>query len=150
MRFLGEVNHAVQAVPEALLHFRIFKRQLISIYRNQFDLFKLYTVSQSAREDLIWWANLKGFSCTMSLLEPQAQTVVESDASRTVWGSIREGVLSNGIWSKEVTVSYHINELEMLSGENEPQNKRESCSGKMRQSNSRALSQESRLNQESY
>ena len=72
MRFLGKVNHAVQAVPEAHLHFRIFQRQLISIYRNQFDLFKLYTVSGMAREDLIWWANLKESSCTMSLLEPQA------------------------------------------------------------------------------
>ena len=71
-----------------------------------------------AREDLIWWANLKESSCTMSLLEPQAQTVVESDASRTGWGAIHEGVPSSGIWSREVTVSHHINELEMLAGEN--------------------------------
>ena len=108
MRFLGKVNHAVQAVPEALLHFRIFQRQLISIYRNQFDLFKLYTVSEMPKEDLIWCANLKESSCTMSLLEPQAQTVVESDASRTGWGAIHEGVLSSGIWRKEVSVSHHM------------------------------------------
>ena len=118
MRFLGKVNHAVQAVPEARLHFRIFQRQLISIYRNQFDLFKLYTVSDMAREDLIWWANLKESSCTMSLLGPQEQTVVESDASPTGWGAIHEGVPSSGIWSREVTVSHHINELEMLAVEN--------------------------------
>ena len=81
----------------------------------------------------------------MSLLEPQSQTVVECNASHTGRGSIHEGVPSSGIWSKEVTVSHHINELEMLSrGECTslllPQNTRESCSGKMRQVNTRALS----------
>ena len=60
----------------------------------------------------------KRTSCTMSLLEPQAQTVVESDASRAGWDAIHEGVPSSGIWSREVTVSHHINELEMLAGEN--------------------------------
>ena len=52
------------------------------------------------------------------LLEPQAQTVVDSNASRTGWGTIHLRVPSSGIYSKEVTVSHHINELEMLAGEN--------------------------------
>ena len=65
------------------------------MYRNQFDIFKLCTVSEGAGEDLVWWANLNKSSCTMSLLEPQAQTVLESDAPRTGWGVIHEGVPSS-------------------------------------------------------
>ena len=86
--------------------------------QNQLDLSWLYRVSESAREDLIWWANLKESSCTKSLFEPQTQTVVESKASRIRWGTIHEGVSSSGICSKEVTVPHHINEQEMLAGEN--------------------------------
>ena len=109
----------LQPIPEARRDFRIFFPVPIDSHlEKSVDLFQLYTVSECQKGPYLV-GKPKESSYTMPFFEP---TVVESKAShkasRIKWGTIHEGEPLSGIWSKEVTVPHHIDELEMLAGEN--------------------------------
>ena len=63
-------------------------------------------------------SNLSGLSeaSTLSLIQKQAQIVIQSDASLTGWGAVWDGVSTGGSWSPQEQ-TLHINYLELLAME---------------------------------
>ena len=48
------------------------------------------------------------------VLQPQAQVLIQTNASKKSWGAVRRGISTGGQWSKKEQ-DLHINQLELLA-----------------------------------
>ena len=72
------------------------------------------TLNSSGKLELLWWVQNAKLCNGRCLAQPKAQMVVQTDASKTDWGTSCQGLTTRGIWSKQER-SLQINVLELLA-----------------------------------
>ena len=114
-QLIGKLTSSIQAIFPAPLHYRSLqhlKHQALAQGKG-FDA--TIALSSEAREELHWWsAHLDAWN-GRELLHSPPDLVMETDASRKGWGSVCQGVKTEGLWS-QMERTLHINCLELLAG----------------------------------
>ena len=114
-QLIGKLTASIQAIFPAPLHYRHLqhlKHQALAL-RKGYDA--TIALSIEAREELRWWlAHLSAWN-GRALLHPSPDLVIETDASRSGWGAVCQGVQTGELWS-QMEQRLHINCLELLAG----------------------------------
>ena len=100
------------AVWTAPLHYRALQDLKIRSLRQHPHYQGTVSLSEEAQADLQWWHSELPSHCSTSMLKPEASIVIESDASKSGWGAVCQGVPTGGRWTLEET-KFHINYLEL-------------------------------------
>ena len=114
-RLLGKMNAVTKAVAMAPLFYRHLQAELQAALNKFCQNYgaRLY-LSSLAREELQWWTTHLTNWNGRSLIAKKPNVSLETDASRTGWGAVCEGVRTGGPWSKQEQ-KLHINCLELLA-----------------------------------
>lgn len=114
-QLIGTLTASIQAIFPAPLHYRHLqnlKHQALS-QRKGYD--SRTALSREAREEIQWWlVHLEAWN-GRAILPPSPDLVIETDASRSGWGAVCQGVRTGGLWS-QMESKMHINCLELLAG----------------------------------
>ena len=114
-QLIGKLTASIQAIFPGPLHYRHLqhlKHQALA-QRRSYD--STTPLSNEAKEELRWWlAHLNAWN-GRALLHPPPDIVIETDASRTGWGAVCQGVQTGGLWS-QMERKLYINCLELLAG----------------------------------
>ena len=114
-QLIGKLTASIQAVFPAPLHYRHLqnlKHKALARF-GHFDA--TIALSVEAKDKLRWWlAHLNAWN-GRALLRPSPDVIIETDASRTGWGAVCQGVTTGGLWS-QMEQKLHINCLELLAG----------------------------------
>ena len=112
---IGKLTASVQAILPAPLHYRHLQNPKHKALV-QFGYFDATTpLSTEAKDELQWWpAHLNAWS-GRALLRPSPDVIIETDASRSGWRAVCQGVTTWGVWP-QMEKKLHINCLELLVG----------------------------------
>ena len=110
---IGLLSSMISAVTVAPLHYRALQRLRHRILSNSHGDYDQQThISEEAEVDLHWWVeNLQG-SNGRSVVQPSADMVLTTDASKSGWGATDQSVSTGGMWTREERTA-HINYLEL-------------------------------------
>ena len=72
------------------------------------------TLNAMAKEELASWIKNLELSNGRAIIQPPSQILMQTDASKTGWGAVYQGIRTRGLWSKKDR-EYHINLLELLA-----------------------------------
>lgn len=111
---LGNFTWAIPTIPFAQSHYRSMQRFYITESQKALgDLNVKCVLSVGSRSDLQWWvANLEEAN-GKEFFPKIADMEIYSDASRSGWGAICDGVTTRGPWTTDQS-AMHINCLELL------------------------------------
>ena len=114
-RVLGKMNAATRAISVAPLFYRHLQAQLQSVLNCSNQNYNTrILLSEDAREELQWWTTHFTNWNGRSLIAKKPNITLETDASRTGWGAVCQGVRTGGPWSRKEK-ELHINCLELLA-----------------------------------
>ena len=112
---IGTLVATKPAIPLAPLHFRSLQDLKVQTLRcHKASYHTTVHLSQEAQRDLQWWATQLPTHCSNSIVKTEASVVIESDASKSGWGAICQGVSTGGKWTAGEAAS-HINYLELTA-----------------------------------
>jgi hypothetical protein len=111
---LGNFTWAIPTIPFAQSHYRSMQRFYINESQKALgDLSVKCVFSVGARSDLEWWvANLEEAN-GKEFFPKIADIEIFSDASRSGWGAVCDGITTRGPWTTDQS-TLHINCLELL------------------------------------
>ena len=114
-QLIGKLTASIQAIFPAPLHYwhlQNLKHKTLARF-GHFDA--TTALSTEAKDELQWWlAHLNAWN-GRALLRPSPDVIIETDASRSGWGAVCQGVTTGGLWS-QMEKKLHINCLELLAG----------------------------------
>ena len=109
---IGTLVATKPAVWTGSLHYRALQDLKIrSLWQHPSDQTAM-NLSEEARADLQWWFSDLSSTCSATMVKPEASIVIESDASKSGWGAVCQGVATGGRWTSE-EAGLHINLLEL-------------------------------------
>ena len=108
------MNAATQAIPMAPLYYRNLQTCLREALQEEQDYSSTTVLKKEAREELEWWRDHFTRWNGRSLIAHNSSLTIETDASKTGWGAVCNGVRTGGPWSPEER-TMHINCLELLA-----------------------------------
>ena len=77
------------------LHYRALQDLKIqSLWQHLSDQTTL-SLSEEAQADLQWWLSDLSSNCSATIVKPEASIVIETDASKSGWGAVCQGVYRN-------------------------------------------------------
>ena len=113
----GQLVATAKAVMPAPIHYRkIQMEQISALLKGQKRYGTVLTLSKECREELKWWIyNLEGWNgrSFIAASSPVSMTVT-SDASGEGWGSVCQGVTTQGRWTQS-EMNMHINHKELMA-----------------------------------
>lgn len=116
-QFLGKLNAASQALLVVPLFYRALQGDLQrALLKGNQDYDQSLVLSREAQEELSWWQSHLTQWNGKTVMQRQAQIVIQSDASLAGWGAACNGVTTGGSWTPQEQ-SMHINCLELLAAE---------------------------------
>ena len=102
-KLIGRLSSTTIAVLLAPLHYRHLQHQQIHklICHNSFE--EKVIISVETRNELLWWKENLTLCSGRSLISPQPQIIIRSDASLQGWGASYNGLTigGQGPWSNE-------------------------------------------------
>ena len=116
-QLIGKLTASIQAIFPAPLHYRHLQdlKHKALARLGHFDATTATALSTEAKGELQWWlAHLNAWN-GRALVRPSPDVIIETDASRTGWGAVCQGVTTEGLWS-QMEKKLHINCLELLAG----------------------------------
>lgn len=113
-RVIGILISSFPGVQHGPLHFRCLEMNKITALKvNNGDFDAHMSLSDEAKSELQWWiSSVDTAYCCIS--RGNADIIISSDASKTGWGGMVNGVPTGGFWTEAETAK-HINYLEMLA-----------------------------------
>ena len=109
---IGTLVATKPAVWTGSLHYRALQDLKIRSLRQHLSDQTAVNLSEEARADLQWWFSDLSSNCSAMMVKPEASIVIESDASKSGWGAVCQGVATGGRWTSE-EAGLHINLLEL-------------------------------------
>ena len=113
-KLLGFLSSTAQAVLPVQLQFRYLQQIQVELLSRDPSYQHQVTLNSSAKEELLWWAPSVKLCNGRCLVQPQAEMVIQMDASKIGWGASCQGLTTRGVWSKQER-SLYINVLELLA-----------------------------------
>ena len=114
--FLGFCQSTLPAIAVAPLHFRNLQADMIKALkgsRGGQGYRSVVCLSPEAKKELEWWRDYLKMNNGKSILPPQEQDTVFSDASKQGWGAHLNLAKIGGRWNWKEKVKSHINWLEL-------------------------------------
>lgn len=117
-QLLGQLSSTRQAVLAAPLYLRELQRCLARVVHHPADYSNDNVVhwTQLARKELTWWATHLPEQAFRPIRIPPPSVVITTDASLVGWGAVCQDQEAHGQWTQVEASTYHINELELLTG----------------------------------
>ena len=109
---IGTLVATKPAVWTGSLHYRALQDLKIRSLRQHPSDQIAVNLSEEARADLQWWFSDLSSNCSATMVKPEASIVIESDASKSGWGAVCQGIATGGRWTSE-EAGLHINLLEL-------------------------------------
>ncbi|XP_057296294.1 uncharacterized protein LOC130625258 [Hydractinia symbiolongicarpus] len=114
-QLIGVLSSTIQAVLPARLEFRFLQQQQqIQSLKVSKSYATLVHLKRESLEELLRWVNNLKLYNGRSLMQPQAQSLLQTDASLKGWGAVCQGTRTGGMWSQTEQI-LHINVLELLA-----------------------------------
>ena len=113
-KLIGLLSSTAQAVLPAQLQFRYLQQIQVELLSRDPSYQHQVTLNSSAKQELLWWVQNLKLCNGRCLVQPQAQMVIQTDASKTGLEVSYQGLTTRGVWSKQER-SLHINVLELLA-----------------------------------
>ena len=114
--FLGFCQSTLPAIAVAPLHFRNLQADMIKALkgsRGRQGYQSVVCLSPEAKKELEWWRDCLKMNNGKSILPPEEQDTIFSDASKQGWGAHLNLAKIGGRWNWEEKVKSHINWLEL-------------------------------------
>jgi hypothetical protein len=110
---LGVLTAACPAARYSWLYTKLLERYKFRAIQEYDDYDQKVKLPREILPDLFWWTNnIYVTSCHLGITKFDAE--IFTDASRSGWGAVCDGVCANGAW-KEQELAFHINYLELLA-----------------------------------
>ena len=107
-RLLGKMNAAIKAIAIFPHFYHQLQAELQLALNRSFQYHNTQiSLSQEVREELLWWTTHFTNWNGQSLISKKPEVSLETDASRTGWGAVCQGVRTGGPWSKEEIQNAH-------------------------------------------
>ena len=104
-KLIGMHSSTIQAVLPARLQFRFLQQQQIISLKQTQSYFTSVKLTSMTKNELLWWVNNLELCNGQLVIQPQAQVLIQTDASKKrLWE----------LWSKKEQ-GLHINQLELLA-----------------------------------
>ena len=113
-RLIGKMTATLPAVFPAPLWYRELQRQKNHTLQRFQSFETSVELSQEALLELDWWATKRNLVNGRSVMTPEPDLTMETDASLTGWGAVCKGIRTGGLWS-QMERRNHINYLELLA-----------------------------------
>ena len=113
-KIIGTLSSTIQAVLPARLQFRFLQQQQIVSLKQTQSYLTLVKLSPMAQNELLWWVNNLELCNDRLVIQPQAQVLIQTNASKKGWGAVCRGIRTGAQWSKKEQ-DLHINQLELLA-----------------------------------
>lgn len=114
-RLIGRMSAATQAILPAPLYYRALQRIKNAGFKVEQSFETRVTLDAEARSELRWWIESMSRWNGRTLIQPQPDVTIESDASLLGWGASSDGLETGGLWS-QLERGMHINVLELKAG----------------------------------
>ena len=114
--FLGFCQSTLPAIAVAPLHFRNLQADMIKALkgsRGGQGYRSVVCLSPKAKKELEWWRDYVKMNNGKSILPPEEQDTIFSDASKQGWGAHLNLAKIGGRWNWEEKLKSHINWLEL-------------------------------------
>ena len=114
--FLGFCQSTLPAIAVAPLHFRNLQADMIKALkgsRGGQGYRSVVCLSPEAKKELEWWRDYVKMNNGKSILPPEEQDTIFSDASKQGWGAHLNLAKIGGRWNWEEKLKSHINRLEL-------------------------------------
>jgi len=116
-KLIGKLTATAQAVlPAPLFYRRLQMQKSKALLLNKQSYEAEVHLTAECRQELRWWIEELSNCNGKAIMRTQPDLVITSDASKTGWGGICNGVRAQGQWSK-MEAELHINLLEMKAAE---------------------------------
>ena len=90
-KLIGTLSSTIQVVLPARLQFRFLQQQqTVSLKQSQFYL-TLVKLTPMAKNEFLWWVNNLELCNGQLVIQPEAQVLIQTDASKKGWGMYVEG-----------------------------------------------------------
>ena len=80
-KFIGTLSSTIHAVLPARLQFRFLQQQQIISLKQSQSYLTLVKLTPMAKSELLWWANNLELCNGRLVIQPQAQVLIQTDAS---------------------------------------------------------------------
>ena len=94
------------AVWTGPLHYRALQDLKIQSLQQHPSYQRSMSLSQEAQADLQWWLSDLSSHCSATMLKLEASIVIESDASKSGWDAVCQGVATGGRWQVDIGRSW--------------------------------------------
>ena len=105
-------NHSISAHSPSTVSFLTTTAHSIS--KKTQSYLTLVKLTPMAKNELLWWANDLELRNGRMVMQPQAQVLIQTDASKKGWRTVCRGIRTGVQWSKKEQ-DLHINQLELLA-----------------------------------
>ncbi|XP_057302862.1 uncharacterized protein LOC130637025 [Hydractinia symbiolongicarpus] len=113
-QLIGVLSSIIEAVLPARLEFCFLQQQQIQSLKVSKSYATLVHLRRKSLEELLWWVNNLTLYNGRSLIQPQTQFLLQTDAFLNGWGAVCQGNRTGGMWSLTEQI-LHINALELLA-----------------------------------
>ena len=115
-RIIGVMTSMTPAVLPAPLHYQALQELKNTALDHHHSYFAQITLTQEAKQDLMWWRTYLRQWKSRSILPKRAFLTLESDASDLGWGavSLNQKTSTGGVWNTHET-TLHINCKELFA-----------------------------------
>jgi hypothetical protein len=116
-KLIGKLTASAQAVLSAPLYYRRLQMQKSrALLQGHQSYESMVTLTPECKKELRWWIEELEQCNGKTILKPQPDLIITTDASKTGWGGEMNGIRTQGQWSME-EATLHINLLEMKAAE---------------------------------
>ena len=111
--FLGRLVSHSTAFNHSALYYRNIQLQFCNALKSNIDWDTIISLNDDAISDITWWQSVPPSLPPRSLITPEFELTLHTDASTLGWGGyLSTGSYTSGIWTEEEKV-FHINVLEL-------------------------------------
>ena len=90
-KLIRTLSSTIQAVLPARLQFRFLQQQQIVSLKQSQSYLTLVKLTSMAKNELLWWVNNLELCNGRLVIQPRAQVLIQTDASKKNWGLYVEG-----------------------------------------------------------
>jgi len=113
-RLIGRMTATIPAISQAPLWYRNLQNVKNQALRMSGSYEAVVALTQGALEELDWWTTVMASCNGRSVLNLEADLIMESDASQLGWGAVCSGIRTGGLWFPTERQA-HINCLELTA-----------------------------------
>ena len=95
-KLIGTLSSIIQAVLPARLQFRFLQQQQVLSLKQTQSYLTLVKLTPITKDELLWWVNNLELCNSRLVIQPEAQVLIQTDATKKGWGTVCLGDQNRG------------------------------------------------------